>query len=59
MQRKTLGLIIIIIGIIILLISLFADSLGIGGYPGIGTKQTIGIVVGLVICIIGLLLCRK
>ena len=59
MQKKTLGLIIIIIGIIIFLISLLADTLGIGGYPGIGTKQTIGIIIGLVICIIGLLLSRK
>ncbi len=59
MQKKGLGVALIIIGIIILLISLLADPLGIGGYPGIGTKQTIGIIIGLVICIVGLFLRRK
>ena len=59
MQKKTLGLIIIVIGIIILFFSLFADLLGIGGYPGIGTRQTIGIIIGVVIAIIGFILRRK
>ena len=59
MQRKRLGLILGVAGIIILLISLFADLLGIGGYPGLGVKQIGGIIVALLITIIGYLLQRK
>ncbi len=53
MQKKTMGFILTVIGIIILLISLFADPLGIGGYPGLGVKQIAGIVIGAVIIVVG------
>jgi hypothetical protein len=53
MQKKTLGSILTLVGITVLLISLFADLLGIGGYPGIGWKQVVGIVIGFVIIVIG------
>ena len=59
MSRKGLSLILIVIGIIILLVSLLADMIGIGGYPGIGYKQIIGAIVGAVISIIGFILYRK
>lgn len=53
MQKKTLGSILTLVGITVLLISLFADLIGIGGYPGIGWKQVVGIVIGFVIIVIG------
>ena len=59
MQQKRLSLILIVVGIIILLVSLLADVIGIGGYPGIGYKQIIGAIVGAVISIIGFILYRK
>jgi hypothetical protein len=59
MGKKGLSLILIVVGIIILLSSLLADMIGIGGYPGIGYKQIIGAIVGAVISIIGLILLRK
>jgi hypothetical protein len=59
MGKKGLSLILIVVGIIILLVSLLADVLGIGGYPGIGYKQIIGAIVGAVISIIGFILYRK
>jgi hypothetical protein len=59
MQKKGLSLIVIVVGIILLLVSLLADVLGIGGYPGIGFKQIIGAVVGAVITIIGFGMLRK
>jgi hypothetical protein len=59
MGKKGLSLILIVVGIIILLSSLLADMIGIGGYPGIGYKQIIGAIVGAVISIIGLILYRK
>ncbi len=59
MEKKKLGKILTWVGIVVLLISLLADPLGIGGYPGFGYKQGIGAVIGIVIGIIGLLLTRK
>jgi hypothetical protein len=59
MQKKRLSLILMVVGIIILLFSLLADVLGIGGYPGFGYKQIIGTIVGAVISIIGFILYRK
>ena len=59
MGKKGLSLILIVIGIIILLVSLLADMIGIGGYPGMGYKQIIGAIVGGVISIIGFILYRK
>jgi uncharacterized membrane protein len=59
MQKKRLSLILIVVGIIILLVSLLADVIGIGGYPGMGYKQIIGAIVGAVIAIVGFILYRK
>lgn len=59
MQKKRLSFILIVVGIIILLVSLLADVLGIGGYPGIGYKQILGAIAGAVISIIGFILYRK
>jgi len=58
-QKQRLGSILIWIGIIILLMSVFADFLGIGGYPGLGTKQIMGTIAGIVLIGIGYLLSRK
>jgi len=59
MGKKGLSLTLIVVGIIILFGSLLADAIGIGGYPGIGYKQIIGAIVGVVIGIIGFILYRK
>ena len=58
MGKKTLSFIVIGLGIIIFLVSLCADLIGIG-FPGFGYKQTIGIVIGAIIGIIGFVLYRK
>ena len=59
MKKKGLSLILIVVGIIILLVSLLADMLGIGGFPGIGYKHIIGAIVGAVIAVIGFIIPRK
>lgn len=58
-QSKRLSFILIGVGAVVFLASLFADQLGIGGYPGIGFKQVIGMIVGVVVGIVGLVLSRK
>ena len=59
MQKKGLGSILATIGLIVLVVSLFADLLGIGGYPGLGAKQIVGALVGLGLCISGYWVHRK
>jgi len=39
-------LIVLVLGIMLALVSIFADSLGVGSEPGFGWKQTLGLVVG-------------
>ncbi len=53
------SVILIGIGIIVLLISMLADSIGIGGYQGFGWKQAIGLTLGIGIVITGLVIKKK
>ncbi|MCP4663037.1 MAG: hypothetical protein GY856_47205 [bacterium] len=58
MSKKSLGMLVVIIGILLLLGSLTADYAGIGRSPGVGWLQTLGAVVGVVLAVVGLLLLR-
>ena len=50
MDRQTLRWEVVIgIGVLIVLISRFADPLGLGSSPGFGRVQTVGIVVGALV----------
>jgi hypothetical protein len=42
------------IGVLLALISLFADPLGIGGEPGFGYKQWAGLIAGIVLVGVGI-----
>jgi hypothetical protein len=54
MQAKRETPIILVIGIAILMASLFADTIGIGDDPGFGRQQTLGTVVGIFITGVGI-----
>ena len=56
MYSKTLSAAVLVIGIVILVASLFADSIGIGDSPGFGVDQIIGSVVGIAVTGVGLFL---
>lgn len=53
-SRRTIGIIVLVVGIAILALSLLADSIGIGGSPGFGYLQIAGVVVGAVVAAAGL-----
>jgi hypothetical protein len=60
MDRPTLRWEVVIgIGVLILLVSLFADPLGLGRTPGFGRVQTIGVVVGALVVAGGVYLWRR
>lgn len=53
MSQKTLGYIAIVVGVVLLVVSVFADTLGIGSGGGFGWKQIAGTVAGIVIALVG------
>ena len=55
MSSKTINLVLIIAGALLLLLSLLADLIGIGSYPGINWVQILGAAAGLVIILLGIL----
>lgn len=60
MTKKTVGLALIIIGIIVAAISIAADQLGIGAAVGVmGWKQWTGTVVGAILFLVGIWLSRN
>jgi len=54
MAKKVIRLIFIILGGILLILSLTADLIGIGSYPGFNYAQILGAVVGLAALIFGI-----
>jgi len=54
MSKKVIRLILIILGGILLILSLTADMIGIGSYPGFNYAQILGAVVGLAALIFGI-----
>ncbi len=58
MTKRTIGIILIIVGVIGAAVSLAADPLGIGTYPGINWAQLLGAVVGIVVVMVGAWLTR-
>ncbi len=54
MTNKTIGIIVIILGVLLAAVSLLADVLGLGGDPNaIGWKQLLGAGLGVLVVIIG------
>jgi hypothetical protein len=51
MSTRTL---VIALGVVVVLVSLFADALGLGQEARFGWKQTAGVMVGLIIVVAGL-----
>ncbi len=56
MVNKALSIAILVVGIVILVASLFADSIGTGDNPGFGVDQALGSAVGAAVTGVGLFL---
>ncbi len=59
MEKNTFSTAVLVVGIVIQVASLFADSIGIGEQPGFGFDQAIGSIVGAVVTAVGLFLTVK
>ena len=53
MVHRDWPLLALVLGLLLALVSLFADPLGVGGTPGFGWKQTLGLVVGVALAALG------
>jgi hypothetical protein len=60
MQPRNAAIAFIVVGILILLASLLADMVRVGGTPGLGLAQMIGAVAGVLVALDGvvILICR-
>ena len=58
-SAKTQGTVLLVIGILILLVSLFADPLGIGQAPRFGNRQLTGGVMGAAFVGVGIVVRRR
>ena len=57
--NKTASLLLLLVGVGLLAASLLADTIGIGVDPGFGRQQTMGVVAGTVVAVVGLFLTLK
>ena len=53
MERRRLAWGLIILGVVIIFLSAFADVLDVGQQPGFGWKQALGIVIGVLLVLGG------
>ena len=58
-NQKTIGIVLLVVGAVVLIGSLAADAIGIGGVAGFGYKQIIGAVVGVIAAVVGYVLYSK
>jgi len=59
MSNPVFAWIVIGAGVLLVLISAFADPLGLGRSPGFGWRQTLGVIIGALVLAAGLYLRRR
>jgi hypothetical protein len=53
MSKKTIGFVIIVLGVAMAVVSLAADVIGIGSKPGINWLQLLGTAIGVIVALVG------
>jgi hypothetical protein len=48
-SRRAWVWLVLVVGALLALVSIFADQLGLGATPGFGWKQTLGLVIGILL----------
>ena len=55
-NKKTMGIALLAVGVIVLIVSLAADAVGLGEAGAFGYKQIIGVVAGVIVAVVGFVL---
>jgi hypothetical protein len=58
-SQKTIGVVVLVVGIVVLLLALFANAIGIGNPARFGYIQIAGTIVGAILTLAGLYLTLK
>ena len=58
MSKKTLGILLVVLGVILVVVSLAADTIGIGS-GAFGPKQIIGTAIGIILALVGVWLALR
>ena len=55
-NQKTIGIVLLVVGAVLLIGSLAADAIWTGGVAGFGYKQITGAVIGVIAAVVGYVL---
>jgi hypothetical protein len=58
-SNRSLSVVLLVIGVLLFLFALGADSLGVGAAPGLGWKQISAAVVGVILAAVGIVKLRQ
>jgi hypothetical protein len=53
-SRQAWSWLMLVVGLVLAIISIFADRIGLGATPGFGWKQTLGLLIGVALIVLGL-----
>jgi hypothetical protein len=54
--KKTVGIVLLVVGIVVLALSLFADPIGLGNSLSFGRDQILGTIAGVIVAVGGFVL---
>lgn len=58
-NKKTIGTVLLVAGVILLIVSLGADMIGLGGGGRFGSQQILGAVAGVILLVAGFVYSRR
>ena len=58
-NKKTIGTVVLVAGVILLIVSLGADVIGLGGGGRFGAQQILGTVAGIILIVVGFVYSRR
>lgn len=58
-NKKTIGTVLLVAGVILLIVSLGADVIGLGGGGRFGSQQILGAVAGIILVVVGFVYSRR
>ena len=59
MSKQTTGWILVIVGLVLALLAITADYIRLGAEEGMGYRQIVLLVIGVLVAVVGLVLCRR
>ncbi len=58
-NKKTIGLVVLVVGVILLIVSVGADAIGLGGGGRFGALQILGTIAGATLIVAGFVYFRR